>query len=162
MALLFVFSMVNSLTLFALGILLVRNAWSLGANVTTIESWEIERHEAIIKRAKVLGGYLDGPDGIRVKITRQEFPYDIGIFRNIQQAMGKNAHFWLWPFAPTPLNRCGLWFETNGFEGMNEELNFVKICLFGFIRFFDFMASSRSRSYPKATSSIGSRRQPLG
>lgn len=162
MALLFVFVIVNSLTLFALGILLVRNVWSLGANVTTIESWEIERHETIIKRAKVSGGYLDGPDGIRVKITRQEFPYDVGIFQNTQQAMGKNALCWLWPFAPTPLNRCGLWFETNGFEGTKEELNLVELYLFGFIRFFDFMASSGPRSYPKATSSVGSRRQSLG
>jgi hypothetical protein len=35
-----------------------------------------------------MGGYLDGPGGIKVKIERQEFPYDIGIWRNLKQGMG--------------------------------------------------------------------------
>lgn len=120
MALLFTLITTNSITLFALGILLVRNIWFLGSNVTTIESWEIARHEALVRRARVSGGYLDGPDGIKVRITRQEFPYDIGIFQNICQGMGGSAFFWLWPFAATPLNASGLRFETNGFEGVND------------------------------------------
>ncbi|MCJ1344790.1 Palmitoyltransferase [Peltigera leucophlebia] len=113
---LFIFSVVNSTTLFALAILLVRNIWCLGANVTTIEGWEMERHETLLRRAKVLGGYLDGPNGIKVKIDRQEFPYDIGIFKNMSQAMGGNGLFWLWPFARSLLNGDGLQFEINGFE----------------------------------------------
>lgn len=115
---LFIFSVVNSTTLFALAILLVRNIWCLGTNVTTIEGWEIERHETLLRRARVLGGYLDGPNGINVKIDRQEFPYDIGILKNVSQAMGGNVLFWLWPFAGSLLNGAGLQFEINGFEGI--------------------------------------------
>ena len=57
-------------------------------NMTTIEEWEIERHETLLRRAKVSGGFLYGPDGIEVRITQQEFPYDIGIWKNIVQGMG--------------------------------------------------------------------------
>jgi palmitoyltransferase len=93
-----------------------RTAWQLGGNVTTIESWEIERHEQLLRRARVLGGYLDGPDGTRVRIKRQEFPYDIGIWSNIVQGMGtSNVLAWFWPFSATP-KTSGLSFEENGFE----------------------------------------------
>ncbi|KIW22948.1 uncharacterized protein PV07_11189 [Cladophialophora immunda] len=107
---------VNTLTLFLVSITFFRSIWGLGANVTTIESWEIERHEQLLRRARVLGGYLDGPDGIRVKIVKQEFPYDIGIWSNIVQGMGTaNVLAWFWPFSATPTT-SGLVFETNGFE----------------------------------------------
>lgn len=120
MIFLLIFSMVNSITLFALAILFVRNVWSLCANVTTIEGWEIERHETLLRRARVLGGYLDGPDGISVKITKQEFPYDIGILPNILQSMNGKALVWLWPLARTPSIEHGFQFEVNGFEGMSN------------------------------------------
>lgn len=119
MALLFILIVANSITWFALSILLLRNIWTLGANITTIESWEIARHETLIRRARASGGYLDGPDGVKVRITKQEFPYDVGIFRNIRQGMGRKPLFWLWPFATTLSNESGLQFETNGFEGTN-------------------------------------------
>lgn len=94
----------------------LRTVWGLGGNVTTIESWEIERHEQLLRRARALGGYLDGPDGIRIKMARQEFPYDIGIWNNIVQGMGTaNIVAWFWPLAATP-GTSGLVFETNGFE----------------------------------------------
>jgi palmitoyltransferase len=84
--------------------------------VTTIESWEIERHEQLLRRQRVLGGYLDGPDGQKIKIKQQEFPYDIGIWTNICQGMGsKNPLSWFWPFAATS-RTSGLSFEENGFE----------------------------------------------
>lgn len=89
---LFTLVVVNSITLFALSILLVRSIWSLASNTTTIEGWEIERHQALLRRARVLGGYLDGPDGMKVKIEAQEFPYDIGIWRNIRQGMGGSSN----------------------------------------------------------------------
>lgn len=85
--------------------------------MTTIEGWEIERHETLVYRARKLGGYLNGPDGMRLRLQKQEFPYDIGIYQNIRQGMGSNPLFWLWPFASTPSNQSGLTFETNGFEG---------------------------------------------
>lgn len=138
---LFIFSVVNSTTLFALAILLVRNIWCLGANVTTIEGWEMERHETLLRRAKVLGGYLDGPNGIKVKIDRQEFPYDIGIFKNMSQAMGGKGLFWLWPFARSLLNGDGLQFEINGFEGIlfKPPLSLTRSHCF---RTFDFVATA--------------------
>ena len=89
---LFTLVAVNSVTLFALSVLFVRSLWSLGSNTTTIEGWEIERHEALLRRARVLGGYLDGPDGVKVKIERQEFPYDIGIWNNVKQGMGQSSN----------------------------------------------------------------------
>ena len=119
---LFIILIANSMTLFALAILLARNIWILGANVSTIEGWEIERHETLLRRARVLGGYLDGPDGIKVKITRHEYPYDIGIYQNVRQGMGGRLVFWLWPFAATPSFESGLRFETNGFEGKERIL----------------------------------------
>ncbi|KAJ5641373.1 Palmitoyltransferase pfa4 [Penicillium lividum] len=94
---LFILFIVNSLTVFALFILLVRSLYSLAFNTTTIESWEIERHETLVRRARVLGGQLDGPGGIKVRIKKHEFP-------------------WFWPLAATPDRRTGWEFETNGFE----------------------------------------------
>ncbi|KAI9835751.1 MAG: hypothetical protein M1819_001930 [Sarea resinae] len=98
--------------------MLARSLWSLCTNITTIESWEMERHRTVVRRAKVLGGYLDGPDGTRVRIVHQEFPYDIGIWKNIKQGMGgtENVLSWIWPFSKTPNIATGLDFEVNGFE----------------------------------------------
>jgi palmitoyltransferase len=116
LVLLFVLCLVNFITLFAVGITFVRTLWGLGGNVTTIESWEIERHEQLLRRSRVLGGYLDGPDGQKVRIKRQEFPYDVGIWSNICQGMGTgNPLSWFWPFAATQRS-SGLSFEENGFE----------------------------------------------
>ena len=80
------------MTVFALFILLLRSLWSLAFNTTTIESWEVERHETLVRRARVLGGHLDGPGGIKMRIKKQEFPYDIGIWSNIKQGMGGSAN----------------------------------------------------------------------
>ncbi|KAJ6129521.1 Palmitoyltransferase pfa4 [Penicillium capsulatum] len=115
---LFLLFVINSLTVFALFILLVRSLWSLLFNTTTIESWEIERHETLVRRARTLGGYLEGPGGVKVSIKRQEFPYDIGLFSNIKQGMGGSINIfgWLWPLAFTPDRRSGWEFATNGFE----------------------------------------------
>ena len=102
-----------------MSILLCKNIYTVGANITTIEGWEIARHKAVVRRAKVLGGYLDGPDGTKVFVKKQEFPYDIGILANIQQALGSAWPWvWLWPFAATPSGESGRRFEVNGFEGM--------------------------------------------
>lgn len=89
---LFVLLVVNGFTAFALSILLLRSLWTIGSNTTTIETWEIERHATLVRRARVLGGYLEGPGGIRVYIKKQEYPYDIGIWANIKQAMGGSAN----------------------------------------------------------------------
>ncbi|KAF1944116.1 zf-DHHC-domain-containing protein [Clathrospora elynae] len=114
---LFVTLLANSLTLFALAILLIRNIWCLAVNTTTIEGWEIQRHRTLLRRARHFGGYLQSPDGQHIRIKKQEFPYDIGIFTNIAQGMGSwNPLSWLNPLAATPALQKGLVFETNGFE----------------------------------------------
>ncbi|OQE36897.1 hypothetical protein PENCOP_c011G04809 [Penicillium coprophilum] len=115
---LFILLVVNSLTVFGLFVLLVRSLWAIGSNTTTIETWEIERHATLVRRARVLGGYLEGPGGIRVQIKKQEYPYDIGIWANIKQSMGGSANVisWFWPLAATPDRRSGWEFETNDFE----------------------------------------------
>ena len=113
---LFALILFNFLTLFMVGILFFRSVYSMATNVFTIESWEIERHEQLLRRARVLGGYLDGPDGIRVKITRHEFPYDIGIWQNLRDSMGtSNIFAWVWPLT-RGMRTDGLAYETNGFE----------------------------------------------
>ncbi|KAG9821548.1 zf-DHHC-domain-containing protein, partial [Aureobasidium melanogenum] len=114
---LFFITALNSVVVFALFILLVRTLWCLGANTTTIEGWEIERHETLLRRARYLGGVLEGPNGTKIPITRQEYPWDIGIFSNIAQGMGSwNPLAWFWPFSFTPSVESGLEFEDNGLE----------------------------------------------
>ena len=117
LAFLFILMIANFLTCFAVGVMFLRSLWSLWMNITSIESWEIERHEALVRRARRSGGYVDGPNGIRMRIVKQEFPYDIGIWSNLTQGMGQNPLAWLWPLAQTPRNEDGLHFDVNGFEG---------------------------------------------
>ncbi|KAL1961004.1 hypothetical protein VTO42DRAFT_4892 [Malbranchea cinnamomea] len=97
---LFILVIVNSMVLFMLVILLLRTAWMLALNQTTIEGWEIERHHTLVRRARALGGFLDGPDGMRIRIRKQEFPYDIGIWQNIKQGMGGTGN--VYPSTPWP------------------------------------------------------------
>lgn len=78
--------------LFTLVVLLLRSLWILAGNQTTIEGWEIARHKTLLRRARVLGGYLDGPDGKKIRIQRQEFPYDIGIWQNLKAGMGGSGN----------------------------------------------------------------------
>lgn len=85
---LFILLVLNSLTVFMLFVLLLRTMWSLVFNTTTIESWEIERHETLVRRARHFRGYLSGPGGTNIRIKKQEFPYDIGIWSNIKAGMG--------------------------------------------------------------------------
>lgn len=87
---LFSLCLINFISLFALSILLMSSLWSVGANVYTIEGWEIERHEVLLRRARRNGGYLRGTDGSKIRLVRHEFPYDIGIFANICQGMGSS------------------------------------------------------------------------
>jgi len=52
-----------------------------------------------------------------VRVKRQEFPYDIGVWRNLVQAFGtKNVLLWVLPFGGAPgVESAGSW-EENGFE----------------------------------------------
>nr|OQO04104.1 hypothetical protein B0A51_18099 [Rachicladosporium sp. CCFEE 5018] len=82
--------------------------------MTTIEGWEVERHEALRRRARVMGGFLEGANGEQIRIDSQEFPWDIGIWSNFCQAFGTwNVLAWLWPFARNMSVESGLAFEHN-------------------------------------------------
>jgi palmitoyltransferase len=117
MAHLFVLILVNSVTLFALSILLVRATYSLAINTTMIESWEIERHEALVERARKTGGWVYGNGGQRMRVQHQEFPYDIGIWKNLVQGMGTaNVLAWFLPFGGGPSIDSAANYEVNGFE----------------------------------------------
>ena len=114
--------------LFGLVLLLGRSIWGLALNITTIESWEVERHHALLRRARVLGGQLDGPDGTKVRIEHQEFPWDIGIFSNFRQAMGTwNLLAWAWPFAFSPSVDSGLVYEHNEIDGKSSSNTLLRL-----------------------------------
>ncbi|KAK0874383.1 Palmitoyltransferase [Friedmanniomyces endolithicus] len=114
LALLFIEVVLNSFVLFAQTILLGRTLWSLGLNMTTIEGWEVERHHAMLRRARVSGGLLSGPNGKQVRIEHQEFPYDVGIWTNICRGMGSsNPIAWFWPFGRSPRIETALNIEHN-------------------------------------------------
>lgn len=89
---LFILIVLNTLTLTILSILLLRTLWLFLQNTTTIESWEIERHEMLVQRARATGGYLTAPDGTQVRVRKQEFPYDLGFFKNMKEGMGGSAN----------------------------------------------------------------------
>jgi palmitoyltransferase len=100
-----------------LAILLVRTVYGMMFNITTIESWEMERHATLARRARLNGGWVDGQAGQRVRLVKREFPYDVGIWRNVVIGMGTaNVLSWGNVFART-LKGVGIegW-EVNGFE----------------------------------------------
>lgn len=114
---LLVLLIVNNLTLLALSILLIRATYSLATNTSQIESWEIERHDALIERSKKTGGYVYANGGQRMRVEKQEFPYDIGIWKNMCEGMGTgNVLMWFFPFGGAPDIKDAWDWEVNGFE----------------------------------------------
>ncbi|KAI1751829.1 zf-DHHC-domain-containing protein [Xylaria castorea] len=96
-------------TALALGVLLVTTVKGWLFNTTMIEGWEIERHEAVLQR----GGYEeedwwrtsdgDADAAPRTMVDPLEFPYDVGVYANMAQAMGTwNPIYWFLPFAGGP------------------------------------------------------------
>jgi len=117
MAHLLVLISVNSITLFALTVLFVGATHGLAINTSMIEHWEIERHEALIDRSRKLGGYIYANNGKRVRVQHQEYPYDVGIWKNLVQGMGtRNVLIWLLPFGGAPSVKTATDWEVNGFE----------------------------------------------
>ncbi|PSR94482.1 DHHC palmitoyltransferase-domain-containing protein [Coniella lustricola] len=120
----------------ALGVLLLTTFRSWVLNQTMIEGWEIERHDAVLLRAKRGGGWWTSPSSSsfgsssNLRINRVEFPYDNDFFDNMAQAMGtKNILSWFDPLIGggpriannTPGRGTGWEWEENGFndrEGM--------------------------------------------
>lgn len=118
MAFLTIHAFVGGLTSLALGILLVTTVKGWLFNTTMIEGWEIERHEAVLERRYASSGGGGGDDGwwrsgerapggdasaAHLAVDPVEFPYDIGIFANMAQAMGtRNVLMWFFPLAGGP------------------------------------------------------------
>ncbi|KAK7914379.1 Palmitoyltransferase PFA4 [Apiospora marii] len=114
------FGLVAMGTSLALGILLATTVQGWLFNTTMIEGWEIERHDALLERRR--GAFGDGGGGgsnydedgywetrrdaddpALLRLDPVEFPYDIGIFSNMAQAMGTaNVLLWFFPFASGP------------------------------------------------------------
>lgn len=115
---LFALGITNSMAVLFLSILLWNAIYSVFTNVYKIEGWEIERHEALVARARKSGGYVYGPGGVEVRIKRQEFPFDIGFWDNIVQGMGSaNPLAWFWPFSRSPSVSTAMNWPVNDFEG---------------------------------------------
>ncbi|KAF3764605.1 zf-DHHC-domain-containing protein [Cryphonectria parasitica EP155] len=118
--------LLGGLASLGMGVLLITTARSWVLNQTMIEGWEVERHEAVLLRAKK-GGWWAGDGGTTtpaLRIDRVEFPYDLGFFANMAQAMGtRNILSWLDPLVgggPTVSAEVGKgtgWeWEENGFN----------------------------------------------
>ncbi|KAL0935058.1 palmitoyltransferase pfa4 [Colletotrichum truncatum] len=102
-------SLVCFFTSFALFILFFSTIRSWVLNETMIEGWELDRHNALCDRSsnrnRSNGDFwsITGPDGKKLRLEKVEFPYDIGIFDNLSQAMGtRNVLIWFFPFAGNP------------------------------------------------------------
>ncbi|KAK4193468.1 Palmitoyltransferase PFA4 [Podospora australis] len=124
----------NILTIFALLILLVTTLKSWVFNTTMIESWEISRHESLLERLDESSDSSSPSSFWSVEsetenhpslYSRIEFPYDLGIFQNMSQAMGtSNFLLWFFPFYnsgpvinnKTPGKGIGWEYEENGFN----------------------------------------------
>lgn len=115
-------SLICLFTTLTLGIMLATTINSWLFNCTMIERWEIDRHEAAVDRAGSSWWDDSGAEGAQVEVEKVEFPYDIGFFANMAQAMGtRNILLWLWPFAGNPVvgedGRGHGWeWEENGFN----------------------------------------------
>lgn len=131
-----VISILNFLTSVALGIMLITTVKSWLLNQTIIEGWEYDRHQAVAERGGRDWWDVVGPDGETLRFEKIEFPYDIGFFSNMAQAMGtSNFLSWFFPFAGHPKvdkkgKGAGWTWEENGFnrkEGMWPPLDPEKI-----------------------------------
>lgn len=117
-----IWSLVCFFTSLALGIMLATTLKSWIFNQTMIEGWEVERHEEIADRNGRDWWDVVGPDGEKMRFEKLEFPYDIGFFANMAQAMGtSNVLLWFWPLAGNPKvskdGRGSGWeWEENGFN----------------------------------------------
>lgn len=139
--LLVLLGLVGAATSLLLLVMLVTTVRGWVLNQTMIEGWEVERHDAVLARARKSGGYWDpgnsrAGDTPATRITRVEFPYDLSFWENMAQAMGsRNVLAWFDPFvgcqplvAPYPSSaaaggkknndndRTGWEYEENGFN----------------------------------------------
>lgn len=103
-----VFALITGTTSLLLGMMLGTTVKGWLFNTTMIEGWEVDRHEAVLERMETDEGFwrregenADVDD--KLWIEPVEFPYDIGIYANMAQAMGTaNPILWFLPFASSP------------------------------------------------------------
>ncbi|KAL6877005.1 zf-DHHC domain-containing protein [Trichoderma novae-zelandiae] len=127
-----------SVTSLLLGLMLFGTLKGWMLNRTSIEELEYDRHEANFRSGARDWWDLTGPDGEKLQFEHVEFPYDVGFFANMAQAMGtSNVLLWFFPLAGNPrLSKTGpgpgwTW-EENGFnrkEGMWPPINPEKLRL---------------------------------
>ncbi|CAZ83409.1 unnamed protein product [Tuber melanosporum] len=115
LCLLAVLLVTDLLVAFSLSLLFIRTLWSTGEGYTTIETWEQDRHNALVRQKRV---------------RRQQFPYDIGTWDNLCSAFcgSSNIMGWFWPLSRTKevgveikgsdglKLKGGLEWELNGYE----------------------------------------------
>ncbi|KAK0747823.1 DHHC palmitoyltransferase-domain-containing protein [Apiosordaria backusii] len=124
-------TLANFGTFFALFILLVTTLKSWVVNQTLIEMWELDRHNSLLSKISSSASNNDywTDDFDPAALSRIEFPYDLGFFKNMSQAMGtSNPLRWFLPvggggpkLADQKRGGLGWEYEENGFndwEGM--------------------------------------------
>ncbi|CCU80087.1 zinc finger protein [Blumeria hordei DH14] len=122
LALLWLLLLISGLTLSLLALLLARVLYGLLTNTTMIESGEIDRHAVLLARARRSHGYVYAPGGHRLRIEPLEFPYDIGFWPNLCQAMGTaNVLLWWTPWASTPSADTAVHWPINGFNNPGSD-----------------------------------------
>lgn len=102
--------LVGGFTAFLLLVMLVTTVKGWVKNETMVEGAERETHEAEVERSRRQRGegwWIDADEDSRRsaggRIKEVEFPYDIGFFANMAQAMGtRNVFLWFWPLAGGP------------------------------------------------------------
>jgi palmitoyltransferase len=100
-------------------VLFLRTTGQVVGGYTTIETWELDRHRALVRRRAA---------------RNQIFPYDVGLWENLVAAFGYRWFFpgWLNPFARSPKVgekipwiqggiAGGIEWEINGFEPVERE-----------------------------------------
>ena len=131
-----VLGLMDAFTMVALGVLMYTTVRGWVFNSTMIEDWEQERHEAVLGRMDQDedgdGGadrdfWGDDDAAMRERLERIEYPYDLGVFANMAQAMGtRNVVRGFLPVfggAPvvdnkTPGKGVGWEWEENGFNDL--------------------------------------------
>ncbi|KAL2184417.1 zf-DHHC-domain-containing protein [Thermothelomyces heterothallicus CBS 203.75] len=139
-----VLALADAATALPLGLLLVTTVRGWVFNTTLIEDWEVERHEALVSRmaaasdgdadpasssssSSSLSFWGDDDAAVRDALARVEFPYDLGVFANMAQAMGtRNVLRWFLPVFgggpvvnnETPGKGVGWEWEENGFNDL--------------------------------------------
>ena len=135
-------ALANAGTVVALGVLGYTTVKGWVWNCTMIEEWEMERHEAVLGRLEGMddeddgsgsgsgrGATFWGDDDVELRdmLERIEYPYDLGVFANMAQAMGtRNPIWWFLPIGgggprvnnDTPGKGVGWEWEENGFNDL--------------------------------------------